>query len=261
MKITFVGTSHGLPQKDRYCSCYMIEAGDSIYFVDSGTSFADAMRDYNKDSYRLRAVFTTHPHSDHTGGIISGISTLAWRKPDLNFQIWFTSQQIIDAYRQYLSATFYCQNGENPTPSIEFCLANIGEIYRDENISVTYFATGHLDNVGEKAYGMVIKELKGGGASVLFSGDLSYKLRNNDYPQEAYKHHDLFICEMAHFYPEHIEEYYAKSKVKSLAITHLHPVAEKVPLINDMAARLSYPVKIVADGDVVEIKNGEATGL
>ena len=59
----------------------------------------------------------------------------------------------------------------------------------------------------------------------------------------------------------HIEKYYANSKIKGLAITHLHPVAEKVPLINDMATRLSYPVKIVADGDVVEIKNGEATGL
>lgn len=261
MKITFVGTSHGLPQKDRYCSCYMIEAGNGIYFVDSGTSFADAMRDYEKDSYKLRAVFTTHPHSDHTGGIPSGISTLAWHKPDLKFQIWFTSQQIIDAYRQYLLATFYCPTSENPAPNIDFCLASCGEIYRDENISVTYHPTGHLDNVGEKAYGMVIKELNGGNASVLFSGDLSYMLRSNDYPQQAYNPHDLFICEMAHFYPEQIEKYYAESKVKSLAITHLHPVAEKVPLINDMATRLPYPVWVVKDGDVIEIKNGEVTKL
>ncbi|MBQ4120205.1 MAG: ribonuclease Z [Clostridia bacterium] len=261
MKITFVGTSHGLPQKDRYCSCYMIEAGDGIYFVDAGTSFSDAMRDYHKDSMKLKAVFTTHPHSDHTGGIVSGISTLAWRKPELIFQIWFTSQAMIDAYKRYLSATFYCPNGENPTPSVEFCLANSGEIYRDENISVTYFPTQHLDTTGDPAYGMVIKELGGDNASVLFSGDLSYKLRSNDYPQEAYNPHDLFVCEMAHFYPKHIEEYYAKSKVKGLAITHLHPVVEKVPLINDMATRLPYPVKVVADGDVVEIKNREAKWL
>ncbi len=126
MKITFVGTSHGVPQKDRYCSCYMIEAGDSIYFVDAGTSFSDAMRDYQKDSSKLKAVFTTNAHADHTGGLVAGISTLAWRKSDLKFQTWFTSQDMIDAYRKYLLATFYCKNGETPAPNIEFCLAECG---------------------------------------------------------------------------------------------------------------------------------------
>ena len=261
MKITFVGTSHGIPQKDRYCSCYMIEAGNGIYFVDSGTSFSDAMRDYHKDSYRLRAVFTTHPHSDHTGGIIAGISTLAWRKPDLKFQIWFTSQDIIDAYKKYLLATFYSPNGENPTPNIDFRLASVGELYKDENISVTYFPTEHLDTTGKPAYGMVIKELCEGGATVIFSGDLSYNLRSNDYPKAAYNPHDLFVCEMAHFFPLHIEEHYKKSKPKALAITHLSSAPQKVPLINDMATRLPYPVWIVKDGDVIEVKDGEVTGL
>lgn len=58
------------------------------------------------------------------------------------------------------------------------------------------------------------------GASVLFSGDLSYELREKDYPTEALEPHDLFVCEMAHFFPRHIEGELAASAIKSLAITH-----------------------------------------
>ncbi|MBQ9805112.1 MAG: ribonuclease Z [Clostridia bacterium] len=256
MRLTFVGTSHGIPQKDRFCSCYMIESGNGVYFVDAGTSFSDAMRDYGVDASGLRAVFTTHPHSDHTGGIVAGISTLAWRMPDLKFKIFFTTQEMIDAYRQYLAATFYCPNGEDPAPNVDFCLAWCSEVFRDENVSVTYHPTAHLKNVGLPSYGILVKELSTG-ASVLFSGDLSYELRENDYPAEAAEPHDLFVCEMAHFFPRHIEGYLATSAVKSLAITHLWPAKEKLPLIRDMATRLAYPVWIAKDGDVVSIERGE----
>ena len=36
MKITFLGTSHGVPAADRYCYCVMIESGKSVYFIDGG---------------------------------------------------------------------------------------------------------------------------------------------------------------------------------------------------------------------------------
>jgi len=35
MKILFLGTSHGVPEANRRCSCTMIEIGDKRYFVDS----------------------------------------------------------------------------------------------------------------------------------------------------------------------------------------------------------------------------------
>ena len=46
MKITFVGTSHGIPQADRYCSCYMIEIGKAIYFVRANDEFFRAKSNY-----------------------------------------------------------------------------------------------------------------------------------------------------------------------------------------------------------------------
>ena len=38
MKLTFIGSSHGIPEPHRKCSCLMVEAGKNIYFVDMGTN-------------------------------------------------------------------------------------------------------------------------------------------------------------------------------------------------------------------------------
>ena len=44
MKITFIGSSHGVPEAHRKCTCIMIEVGENVYFVDMGTSAIDALR-------------------------------------------------------------------------------------------------------------------------------------------------------------------------------------------------------------------------
>jgi len=258
MKLTFVGTSHGIPQADRYCSCYMIEAGDGVYFVDAGRSPADAMRDFGVDSKKLRAVFTTHQHGDHTGGLIPAIATLAWRQPGIKFKVFLTAEELAQAYRKYFAATFPSSLGTKLFEDIELSKASCGEIYRDENISVTYHETQHLKGLNKASYGIVIKELCDTGASVLFSGDLSFKLGYNDFPTEqAGEAHELFVCEMAHFYPEHVEEHLTKAGVKNLVITHLNRNEEKIPLIEAMAQRLPYPVWLASDGDVLELTKGE----
>ena len=37
MRITFIGTSHGVPEPERRCSCTMIETQGRYYFIDMGT--------------------------------------------------------------------------------------------------------------------------------------------------------------------------------------------------------------------------------
>ena len=43
MKITFLGTSHGIPEADRVLSSAMIEVGDNIYLVDAGAPITEKM--------------------------------------------------------------------------------------------------------------------------------------------------------------------------------------------------------------------------
>ena len=59
MKVTFLGSSHGVPSAERYCSCIMIEAGESIYFLDAGAPIMEELLKLNKDINNVKAVFIT----------------------------------------------------------------------------------------------------------------------------------------------------------------------------------------------------------
>ena len=44
MKLIFVGTSHGVPEKDRRCSSYLLEVDGSYYIIDMGTQTIEDLR-------------------------------------------------------------------------------------------------------------------------------------------------------------------------------------------------------------------------
>ena len=78
MKITFVGTSHGVPSAERNCTCIMLESNGSIYFIDAGAPIVEHMLKSGKEISKLRAVFTSHEHGDHTVGIIHIADLMTW---------------------------------------------------------------------------------------------------------------------------------------------------------------------------------------
>ncbi len=84
MKITLLGTSHGVPEPDRKCSCIMLEIGENIYFVDMGSSAIEQLRRRGKSIDAVKGVFITHMHGDHTNGLIQFIDLITWyfKTPD-----------------------------------------------------------------------------------------------------------------------------------------------------------------------------------
>ena len=64
MRITFLGTSHGIPEKDRFCSCTMIEVGENLYFIDAGAPIVDLIIRSGRKVEAAKALFTTHCHSE-----------------------------------------------------------------------------------------------------------------------------------------------------------------------------------------------------
>ena len=71
MKITFLGTSHGVPAADRYCACTMLEVNGATYFIDAGAPLIDILLRRGTDLNTIRALFTTHLHGDHVNGVLA----------------------------------------------------------------------------------------------------------------------------------------------------------------------------------------------
>ena len=246
MKITFLGTSHGVPAADRYCSCAMIETGGSIYLIDAGAPAIDLLLRRGVDLDRVRALFTTHLHGDHTLGLLPLADLFSWYYETTDIDIYLTEQRGIDAFRELLLA---CE-GDFDAARVRFRLMTEDTVYDDGTIRLTPYPTKHLAYVGRPAYSYLVEA---GDRRVLFSGDLSQRLAGEDFPAAALREEiDLLVCEMAHFGVEHAEKYLAECKAKQVLFNHVYPL-DKLEKINALSGRWGYPIRTVEDGDVVEL--------
>ena len=241
MKITFIGTSHGIPQATRYCSCIMLECGGSIYFIDAGTSIFDALVRSGKQMQDVRAVFTTHTHDDHTVGLLHFASLMNWHFKDCSADFFMTEQDHIFSTKQWILTTGYCDVDES---RLRFRLAREGVVYEDENIKVEYVRTRHIKH----SYAILVTE---GNKRVLFSGDLSWQLGGDDMPALIEEPLDAFVCELAHFGFELLDPYLAKCKAEK--VFFVHALEERYPEIESKKRAYTFEVIAPSDGDAFEI--------
>lgn len=242
MKITFVGTSHGVPAADRQCSCFMIESGRGVYFVDGGAPMVSAILKAGKEVTDLRAVFTTHIHSDHTVGIIQLASLMNWYYGKASADIFMAEQSHIDATKNWI---FTAGDGEVDENRIRFKIPEAGVVYEDENIKVEYIPTSHIKN----SYAVLVAE---GDKRVLFGGDFSGNLKRNDIPEIISEELDGFVCEMAHFGMEHLKPYLESCRAKRVFFTHVFPL-DKYNDIERIKGAYPFEVYTPDDGDSHEI--------
>ena len=241
MKITFLGTSHGVPAKDRFCSSIMLESNGSFYLIDAGAPVMDLILRNDKKVDDFRALFTTHAHMDHTGGMLGLIGLMNWFYKDSTGDFFITSQAQIDATKQWLEVT---GSGAIDESRLHFHVPTEGLVYEDENIKVEYIPTQHMPN----SYSILVTE---GETRVLFGGDFSYKLKKKDIPEIIQEEIDGFVCELAHFDMELLAPYLDTCRAKKVFFVH----AKTQHYEGVEAAKGKYPFEILtpADGDSFEL--------
>lgn len=60
MKISFLGTSDGYPEKDRYCSCTVVTVNSKHYVIDAGLALYSALIHNDLHPRDAGAIFITH---------------------------------------------------------------------------------------------------------------------------------------------------------------------------------------------------------
>lgn len=239
MKITFIGTSHGVPERDRRCSCYMIEAGDKVYFIDMGTCAMEELIARGHHPNEVAAVFFTHPHSDHTDGLIQFAGLLNWYFKDAKPAMFLPHEKMKDAIALWIEACTSSLREDH-----DFRLVTPGLLYDDGVLRVTSVPTKHCPH--SCAY---IVECEG--KTVLFTGDLAHP--SVDYPAEAKTRTlDLVICETAHFSPKEFLPVWDESDVKQVLHTHVAPRWQS-DLEEISAEKHIYVFGVAQDGMIVAL--------
>lgn len=208
MKITFLGSSHGVPEPDRKCSCIMIEVEQNIYFVDMGTPAIDQLRRRGKAIDAVKGIFITHMHGDHTDGLIQFIDLITWYFKTPDPVVVLPDPDAARVIGDWLKVTL---NGHEK--AIEYRKTQEGVVYDDGVLRVSAIPTQHCP--GSHAY-----VLEAEGKTVLCTGDL--RNPNVDFP-DAGKPLDLLICESAHFPTTDYLPVLDKLDLKKMCVTHYSP--------------------------------------
>ncbi len=236
MKITFLGTSHGVPQPGRRCSCTMIQVGGNTYFVDMGISPINDMMEMGVEIGSVKGIFVTHPHSDHTNGFAEYCSLLSW---------FFTDRKSFDPtillpdirLKYALISLFDVQSGR--LYDFKFKEIAKGVIYDDGTLRVTAYPTMHCQPRPSYAF-----LLEAEGKRVVFTGDIAHPTK--DFPISAFDEPvDLLVCEGAHF---HALDYLDTLKGRDIKkICPNHYVDPNIPVFAELKNALGADLTLATD--------------
>lgn len=238
MRIVFVGSSHGYPEPGKRCSSTLIEVRENRYFIDMGTQSVEDLIARNIPAAAVKAIFVTHLHGDHTNGLPSFLDVCSWKFKNADPVVYLPGD--MENARECIRAWLAC-NG-TPMRPFDFRPVQEGLLYDDGALRVTAYRTKHI----EHSYAYLIEAE---GKRVLFSGDLSPKGPQEDFPMAVLDEPlDLAICECAHFEAtRYLPLFAGKENLKSLCFNH---TSERLlPSVLECKARLTdIPVIRVVDG-------------
>lgn len=246
MKITFLGTSHGIPSDERYCSSILAEVGDNYYLLDAGAPVGDLIPRMGLDWSKFRAVFNTHPHGDHFLGLLSFVDLVNWYYGGTNVDIFVPREGQVKFIHDMSMVT------ENRPLSERINVQKFteGMIYEDEYVTVRADLTDHLDGGGGDflSYAFTITE-KATGKCFLYAGDCDEPLADVERITTG-NHYDLAVFECAHFSTDYLEQRFAVLDADKAAIVHVAPL-DKYEIFKTWHGKFSLELLTPSDGDTV----------
>ncbi len=228
MNIHFLGTSHGICEKDRHCSCAVLTVGNRRYLIDAGAPITDILPRENIPYDSIKGIFITHNHFDHMVGLVHYTGNLDDfnRFEGIRNDVYVPHKQV---YRNMYRLLF----GWKIVPRrVKFHRYRRGVIFDDGFIKVTAYRVRHI----LFSYAFMIE---GEGKRVLFSGDLSMGMR--DLPKVLWEQEfDALVLEGAHtvLNGEDLLSRLRGVKTKRLIINHLYEKKNSDEVLQETFAAL-----------------------
>jgi len=254
--IQFLGTSDGLPTADRHHASLLVKVGGQTFLFDCGEPCSHTLKRMGVDFDSIDAIFISHTHSDHIGGLPLLLQALWLERRKHPLPVWLP-RRAIAPLRQWLHACYLYE------PMLGFLLQwkpiTKGKPVRCGNARISAYRTSHLDaprshfakthpEIGFDAFCFLIEVA---GKRIGYSGDIG---RPQDLAPLVAKPLDLLVVELAHCSPDAMFDFLHSHPVKRVAFTHLgRSMRARLPALRRLAARLLHPARVTfpVDGDTI----------
>ncbi|MBQ7474802.1 MAG: ribonuclease Z [Clostridia bacterium] len=243
MKLTFLGTSHGLIEPERHCSSILLEVGDCAFLIDGGAPVGDILVRRGFPFERVKALFNTHFHDDHIFGCLHFLSLINWYYKSASVDVFIPEAAGVNAVIGLLRAA---------EPFSELDRVRVREYgdgfsYDENGLSLRAIRTRHLSWAGRPSYSFVAEAE---GRKLFFSGDLSDDL--SDLSDIVYRERfDLIVIESAHQPIETLLSALRGMNADRVTVNHICPQEEKLPRIASAAKDYPFELRSANDGDEI----------
>lgn len=258
MKITFLGTSHGITEKNQFCSSALISTGGKHYLVDAGAPVLTLLKNHDVPLADVAGVFITHSHHDHYLGLVTLTQQINefHQFSDVSFPVYVPDAEDYHGMFQFIfgSPDFrgrleYVVYGSMTDPFGDRACRVSAVIFDDGNLKVTAIPVDHYKN----AHAFL---LEAEGKRVVFTGDLMADMP--DYPAViAETDMDLVVTEGAHTKlnkPE-VMALLKSSRTKKLIISHRYDQVNSDEMVAELVeyTKDKFETVLAFDGMVLDV--------
>jgi ribonuclease Z len=240
--VLLLGTGYPRPDPERAGPSTVVIAGDAWFVVDAGRGATMRIAATDLQYAKLRGVFLTHLHSDHTAGLPDLFNT-SWQfgRKTVPLELYGPrgTKMLANAMLEFFAEDIHLRRDlleKHPAAgaTIRTHIVREGVVYDDGKVKITAFAVDHRPIVHAFGY-----RFESGGRTVVISGDT----RPTDNLVRYAKDADVLVLEA--YLPEHfarvdtpevaarLTRYHtsaeeagqlaAKAGVRKLVLTHLIP--------------------------------------
>ena len=202
MKIHIFGCLSGTePMPGKHHTAWALEKDGALYWFDAGDGCGDTAHLMGLDVRRIRRIFISHSHIDHTGGLphlLSVIRKLVSRDPDgpaADVEIDAPDPEVVDA------ALTLMRRRETLPAKLNISFRRIehgGVLFDDDGIRVECIPNGHLAKKPDGEFASFSFLIKAEGKRIIFSGDVKSW---QDYEVFLQDGCDLLMMESGHHSP------------------------------------------------------------